>query len=188
VVGSSLALAFCQGRSAAFLTAVSTLVDGAVSTLVAEVATPVDDAVSTLVDDVAALVDGVSAPGDRASAGAGFAPGTIISGSVGAGRSSSLSDFAASFGASASSILLWVGALRFCAGAASEEDDGAATLIAITGPRPIKQNRVSHIVLGNKDLGNKDLGNQALGNHGSCRNGATGEPIFKTEFGRIGGK
>ena len=80
------------------MTAVSTPVDDAVSTLLGDV--------TALVDVVSTLVDAVSALGDGVSAGAGVAPGTIISGSVRALGSSSLSDFAVSFGASASSILL----------------------------------------------------------------------------------
>ena len=78
---------------------VSALSDDAVSTLV-------DDAVSTLVGDLTALVDGASAPCDGVSAGVAFAAGTMISGSARARGSSSLSDFAVSFGANASSILL----------------------------------------------------------------------------------
>jgi hypothetical protein len=88
------------------LTAVSTLVDDAVSTLVDGAVSTLGDEVSTLVDAVAALVDGVSAMGDGVSAGAGSAAGTIILGSAWARASSSLSDFAVSFGANASSILL----------------------------------------------------------------------------------
>jgi hypothetical protein len=163
-------LAFFQFRPAAFLTAVSTLVGDAVSTLV-------DDAVSTLVDDVPALVDdavpalvdGISALGDGLSAGADSAPGTIISGSGLARASSSLSDFAVSFGANANSILLGSGLLRFGVGPATEEVGGAATLIAITGPRPTRQNRVSHIVLGNQVFDKEISDNQS-----SCRVAAHG--------------
>jgi hypothetical protein len=48
-------------------------------------------------------------------------------------------------------------------------------LIAIAGPRPTKQKRASHIVL--------DISNPRL-----LQSGRGWELIFKTEFGRLGGK
>jgi hypothetical protein len=91
---------------------------------------------------VSGLVDGVSAgAASGVSTGTACAAG-IISGSARMSGSANLSDFADSFGTDASSILL-----RSGAGSTAKEVGGAATLIAITGPRPIKQKRTSHIVL-----------------------------------------
>ncbi len=67
--------------------------------------------------------------------------GTVISVSALVLGSSSLLDFAESFSANAGFI--W---LRCCARSTTKEA-GAATMIAIAGPRPIKQKTAGHIVL-----------------------------------------
>lgn len=88
--------------------------------------------------------------GDGVSAGTGFAASTITPDSARALGSASLSDFADSLTASAGSILP-----GSCTGGATREAGGAATLIAIIGPRPTNQKTASHIVLGNQVLGNQ---------------------------------
>jgi hypothetical protein len=114
-----LALAFCQCRSAAFLT--------------------------------------VSGPLGTMGAGIGSAAGTAVKVS-GAAKlaariegSASLSDLAARFGPNAASA--W---LRSGAGATAEAAGGPASLIAIAGARPSKQNSTSHTVLDNQGSCNRE--------------------------------